>query len=197
MQRHLPYFVFLLLVSPERANAQYDEYEDQRFPFYEMPSGYVGIDFSGASRNVMAFTYQQLLGIGDKNAITGRIGFFGFGSTDGGVFGDGNAQLDLLAGLGFLSGAQVRPHNLELEATYNRHLRWGSEDINRFQNRFTATAGYRLQPFRRGRGFSLRVGAGMMFFQTFDTGSATTNGEPDLDNTAIYPTGYFGLGYTF
>lgn len=203
MLRQLPHFVLLLLFavvfSPDRANAQ-DRSEpepDSRYSFYQMPHGYVGIDVSGASRNALAFTYQQLMAVGNTGALTARVGVFGFGSTRDGLFGESNAQLDLLGGIGFLSGAQVRPHNLELEATYNRHLRWSPSDISRFQNRFTATAGYRLQPFRQGRGFSLRVGAGMMFFQTFDTGSATNDGQPDLENTAVYPTGYFGMGYTF
>ncbi len=88
-------------------------------------------------------------------------------------------------------------HNLELEGTYNRFTQWASSGVNRFQNRVSLTGGYRLQPSRNGKGFSLRAGAGMMFYQDYDTGAATSDGEPELDNTAVYPTGYFGMGYAF
>jgi hypothetical protein len=112
-------------------------------PGYRLPHGYVGIDFSGANRNATAFTYQHLFAITRRSAFTARVGVFGFGNTDGNLFGEGNAQLDLLAGVGVLSSTD-NPHNLEIEGTFNRYLRWDDDGVNRFQNRFTATAGYRL-----------------------------------------------------
>jgi hypothetical protein len=198
MQRHLPLLaaglLAVVLCAPMRANAQAPASE--RYPDYRLPHGYVGIDFSGANRNATAFTYQHLFAITRRSAFTARVGVFGFGNTDGNLFGEGNAQLDLLAGVGVLSSTD-NPHNLEIEGTFNRYLRWTDDGINRFQNRFTATAGYRLQPFRAGRGFSLRMGAGMMFYQNYDTGTAVDGSEPVLDNTAVYPTGYLGMGYAF
>jgi hypothetical protein len=194
MNRHLVSFSFAMtimvccLFSPGRANAQEDS--------YRMPHSYLGIDFSGASRNIVAFTFQQAFPVNPNTAITGRFGVFGFGSTNPTLLPDGTAQLDLLGGIGLLTSTENQ-HNLELEGTYNRFTQWASSGVNRFQNRVSLTAGYRLQPSRNGKGFSLRTGAGMMFYQDYDTGSATSNGEPNLDNTAVYPTGYFGMGYAF
>jgi hypothetical protein len=58
MQRHLPLLAAGLLAAalcaPVRANAQAPASE--RYPGYRLPHGYVGIDFSGANRNAMAFT---------------------------------------------------------------------------------------------------------------------------------------------
>jgi len=176
------------LFSPVRANAQDS--------LYKMPRSYLGLDFSGASRNIVAFTFQQAFPVNPNTAITARFGVFGFGSTNPNLLPNGTAQLDLLGGIGLLTSTENQ-HNLELEGTYNRFTQWETDGVNRFQNRMALTAGYRLQPPRKGKGFSLRAGAGMMFFQDFDTGSATSNGESDLNNTAVYPTGYFGMGYAF
>jgi hypothetical protein len=41
------------------------------------------------------------------------------------------------------------------------------------------------------------MGAGMMFYQNWDTGTAVDGSEPVLDNTTVYPTGYLGMGYAF
>lgn len=86
---------------------------------------------------------------------------------------------------------------MEIEASYDRNLAREEDYRDRDQNRYLLTAGYRLQPGKKGKGFSMRVGLGMLVYT--QTEEFFYDGFPSIveESTGFYPMGYLGLGYAF
>ena len=160
---------------------------------FVLPKNLIFVEVGGPARNALLFNYQRIIPITESAALTARVGVFGFGNSQP---GGAEAQLDAAAGLGLLLSTQNQ-HNMEIEASYDRNLAREEDYRDRDQNRYLLTAGYRLQPGKKGKGFSMRVGLGMLVYTK--TEEFFYDGFPSTveESTGFYPMGYLGIGYAF